>query len=123
MKSFAKYLQEIDKLKKQRQYDKAWKLAHKALVDFLKRKDESWFMFYYQLADISAREKRWMDALFFMSLVTHYLQRLGGVTHEKFIKRLLKKYGKEDRLEDFIKFSIQTPPERLGKKIKELLLN
>ena len=121
MKEFTQYLKELETLKKAGEFNEAWKLANLAMADFVKRGDEYWYDFYYQMADISAREKKWENALFHMGLITHYLKRIGGVSHEKFIKRLLKKFEKEASYNEFIDLSITSKPEDLREKLKTLL--
>lgn len=67
-------------------------------------------MMYYQMAVIAAREKKWSNALEKMGLVIHYLGRLGGVSHKNFIFRLLKKFRKEGRLNDFVELATKLKP-------------
>lgn len=58
-----------------------------------------------------------------MGFFIHFHLGLGGITHEKFVKRLLKKFKKEDRLHDFIKISLKSELQELDKKIKDLINN
>lgn len=119
--NFITYLDEIEKLKKERRYDGAWALANKALIDLEMQKEEMWFMMYYQMADILAREKRWFEALEKMGFVIHYLGHLGGITHEKFVKRLLKKFELEGKIEEYLDIVKLSKPRQLGKKLKNLI--
>ena len=121
MKNFLQYLEQIESLKKAKKFDEAWKSANKGVADLLSQKDESWYMMYYQMADIFAREKKWRQALLQMGLVIHFNHGLGGITHEKFVKRLLKKFNKETAFNSYIELSLNTKPQELEVKIKELL--
>lgn len=56
-----------------------------------------------------------------MGLFIHYNLGLGGITHENFVKRLLKKFGKEDQLNHFIKISIENDSEELKAQIIEFI--
>jgi hypothetical protein len=121
MKSFTQYLHELDKLKKEKKFNEAWKLANDAMFNFVKQGDEYWYDFYYQMADIAAREKKWENALFHMGLVVHYNKGVGGASHTKFIIRLLKKFKKEALFDDFIKLSLVTKSENIRDEMKDLL--
>ena len=121
MKDFSQYLDEIERLKKIKNFNQAWKVANEGLNDLVSQGDEYWFDLYYQLADIAAREKKWGNALNQMALVIHYNGRLGGVSHEKFIQRLLKKINQELKFDEFIALSINTSIEELNIKIQKLL--
>lgn len=121
MKTFLQYLDEIESLKRQKKSDEAWRAANKGIIDLSKQQDDMWYMMYYQMADILAREKKWSQALFHMGLVIHFLHGLGGITHEKFVKRLLKKYNKEALFDKYIELSINSEPKELEMKIRELL--
>ncbi len=118
MDDFAYYLDTIEKLIKAKQYDKAWSVANKGLVEI---KGEDRFMMYYQMALIRAREKSWFDALEKMGFVIHYLHGLGGESHRKFVLRLLKKFKKEVLLEKYIKLAERTHPRDLASQLKILL--
>lgn len=121
MQTFIQYLEEIESLKKAKKFDEAWGAANKGITDLLKQKDDMWFMMYYQMADILAREKKWAQALSQMGLVIHFLHGLGGITHEKFVKRLLKKFNKEMLFDKYIELSLNTEPGELDIKVQELL--
>ena len=121
MKTFIQYLDEIKSLKKQKKFDDAWRLANKGIIDLLKQQDDMWCMMYYQMADILAREKKWSQALFQMGLVIHFLHGLGGITHKKFVKRLLKKFDKESLFDEYIELSISSEPTELEKKLRKLI--
>lgn len=121
MKNFVDYLNEIELLKKQKKFDEAWQVANEGVIDLLKQQDDMWYMMYYQMADILAREKKWLQALFQMGLVIHFHHGLGGATHERFIKRLLKKIDKIKLFDDYIELSINSDPKELEIKLLELL--
>jgi len=95
--------------------------VNKGVVDLLKQKDELWYMMYYQMADILFKEKKWLEAIFHMGLVIHFLRRLGGSTHEKFVKKLLKKFDKEILFDQYLELSLNTKPNELEVKIQKLL--
>jgi len=88
MNSFISYLDKIESLIKEKRYDEAWSIANEGLI---KIEGEDKYMMYYQMANIMAREKKWFDALEKMGLVIYYLKGLGGISHKKFVLRLLKK--------------------------------
>lgn len=113
MKDFIEYLNDIEALKHERKFDLAWQMANKGLEDLLSQGDDSWYMMYYQMADISAIEKNWDQALFHMGLVIHFLKRVGGLTHEKFIKKLLHEVGHLAYYNKFIELSLNTDPKEL----------
>ena len=121
MDKFINYLDEIQRLIKGGNYDKAWGLANKALIDLLKDNDEMWFMMYYQMATILAREKKWQNALEKMGYVIHFLGGLGGATHEKFVLRLLKKFKKENRMDEYIKLALENKPEDFGTTLSKFI--
>ena len=56
-----------------------------------------------------------------MGLVIYFNHGLGGITHEKFVKRLLKKFNKETAFNSYVELSLNTKPQELEVKIKELL--
>lgn len=115
------YLDQIDELKKNKLYDQAWRKANEALVHLNDEGNESWYMFYYQMADILAKEGKWFDALEKMGLCLHFLGRIGGISHEKFILRLLKKFSKDNSLESYVELVINSEPSSLGDKLKAFL--
>jgi hypothetical protein len=115
------YLNEIESLKKAKEYDKAWGVANKAVVELFAAKDDSWYMMFYQMADILAREKKWFQALLNMGFCIHYLGRIGGSSHEYFIKHLLKKFNSEEKLFLYIELCKKTPPKNLKKELHKLL--
>jgi hypothetical protein len=121
MKDFNYYITEIEKLKKEKNFNQAFKLANDAMAALIAQKDEYWYDMYYQMADISIGEKKWKNALFFMALVVHHNGRIGGATHERIIKNLLKQFNKENQYNYFIELSIQTKLERLKENINELI--
>ena len=123
MKNFLEYLTLLESLKKDKKYDKAWEIANQGVSDLLLQKDDSWYAMYYQMADILARETKWEQALFQMSFFVYFHSGLGGITHEKFVKRLLKKIDKEHIFEDFVRVSLKNSPKESGNKIKELIDN
>lgn len=118
---FIKYLNKIEGLIKQKEYDKAWKMANEALIKLSNNKDDMWFMMYYQMSIILAREKRWLEALEKMGFVIHYLKGFGGQTHIKYTTRLLKKFDKENLVDEFEKLAISTKPKTLSKILKDFL--
>lgn len=121
MYGFIEYIETINSLKLSKQYDEARKIANQGIADLLDQNNDTWFMMYYQMADILAREKKWKAALFHMWLVIHYLHWLGGVWHEKFVKRLLKKFNKERLFKQYIEVCKNTDPKKLEGKIIELI--
>lgn len=118
MDNFISYLDKIESLVKAKQYDKAWSIANEGLI---KIKGENRYMMYYQMAEIVAREKKWFDALEKMGFVIYYLKGLGGTSHKKFVLRLLKKFKKEDLLEEYVRLSERTHPRDLNPRLKTLL--
>ena len=78
---------------------------------------------YYQMAIIAAREKKWFNALEKMGFVIYYLGRLGGVSHKKFVIRLLKKFEKESLFEEYVKLAKRTHPRNLAIELSSLLKN
>jgi len=121
MDKFINYLNKIERLVKIRGYNEAWALANKALMDLVKDKDEMWFMIYYQMAIILAKEKKWQNALEKMGYMIHYSGGLGGITHERFILRLLKKFKKENKLNEYIKLAIENKPENFGSVLSKFI--
>ncbi|MBN1168982.1 hypothetical protein JXA63_03780 [Candidatus Woesebacteria bacterium] len=118
---FIEYLDKIQKLIKQKDYDKAWEVANEALIKLSNSKDDMWFMMYYQMSDILAREKRWFEALEKMGFVIHYLRGFGGQSHIKYTTRLLKKFDKEEFLDEFEKLAINIKPKEFSKTLKDFL--
>lgn len=118
MNDFINYLDKIESLIKTRQYDKAWSVANEGLY---KIKTEDRFMMYYQMAIIAAREKRWLNALEKMGFVVYYLKGLGGISHKRFVLRLLKKFKKETLLEEYVKLAEKTHPRNLVSQLKVFL--
>jgi hypothetical protein len=120
MNDFIDYLDRIKSLIKSKQYDKAWALANEGLY---KIKTGDRFMMYYQMAIIVAREKKWFNALEKMGFVIYYLGRLGGISHKKFIIRLLKKFEKENLFEEYVKLAKKTHPRDFAMELSSLLEN
>lgn len=118
---FIKYLDKIEKLIKQKKHDEAWKMANEALIKLSNNKDDMWFMMYYQMSIILAREKRWLEALEKMGFVIYYLGGFGGQTHIKYTTRLLKKFDKENLVDEFEKLAINTNPKTFFKALKDFL--
>ncbi|MBN1262831.1 MAG: hypothetical protein JW991_00575 [Candidatus Pacebacteria bacterium] len=118
---FIKYLNIVEGLIKQKEYDKAWKVANEALIRLSNNKDDMWFMMYYQMSIILAREKRWLEALEKMGFVIYYLGGFGGQTHIKYTARLLKKFDKENLVDEFEKLAIKTNPKTFFKMLKGFL--
>ena len=118
---FIKKLELIEKYKKEKRYYEAWRQANLALVELAKSGDDMWFMMYYQMADILAREKKWFHALRDMGFVVYYLKGLGGITHEKFVKRLLRKLNVEDKFNEYIELCIKTNPKQIEPKLLDLV--
>lgn len=114
---FIEYLQQIEALKKQKKYDEAWRIANKAKFELHKSRDMDWYMMYYQMADILTREKKYDEALEKMALVVHFLKGPGGISHEKMIKRLLKKLNMESKYDEYIKLSIKTQPSEMHNQL------
>ena len=121
MSGFIHYLDKIEHLIKDKRYNEAWKLANEALIELVETKDELWFMMYYQMAIILARERRWQNALEKMGYVIHYSRGVGGVGHKKFVLRLLKKFKREDKFDEYIKLAIEKKPGDFGKALLRLL--
>lgn len=118
MDDFVYYIDTIEKLIKAKQYDKAWSVANEGLF---KIKTEDRFMMYYQMALIAAKEKRWFNALEKMGFVVYYLKGLGGISHKRFVLRLLKKFKKEILLEEYVKLAERTHPKDLASQLKIFL--
>lgn len=119
--NFFDYLSEVERLKKAKDYEKAWALSNEAVINLHRSKEEMWYMVYYQMADILAREKRWFEALEKMGYVIYYLKGLGGITHEKFVIRLLGKLQAQDKLSSYLDLCEKTKPELLADKLHKLL--
>lgn len=118
--SFTLCLDKITELIKRKEYDKAWSEANFSLLELKKSNNDSWYMMYYQMAIICAKEKKWLDALCFMGYVIFYLETC-GISHEKFILRMLKKIKKEDKMNDFIALSLVNPPKKLKNNLQILI--
>ncbi len=118
MNDFIDYSDEIESLIKTKQYDKAWATANEGLI---KIKTDDRFMMYYQMAVIVAREKKWFNALEKMGFVIFFLGGLGGITHKKFVIRLLKKFKKENLLEKYVKLARKTHPRNFATQLSNLL--
>jgi hypothetical protein len=121
MDKFINYLNKIKRLTKEKKYNDAWKLANEGITELSKDNDDLWFMMYYQMAIIAAKEKRWENALEKMSYMIHYLKGLGGTTHKKFVLRLLKKIGKEDKFDDYIKLSKEKDIKNIRLSLSKLI--
>jgi hypothetical protein len=122
MPPLLEFLDRIEKFKKQKQYDLAWSEANRGLAELMKSKGGDWCMMYYQMADILAREEKWLDALEKMGLCIHYLGGLGGTIHEKFVLRLLGKIGKKEKLNDYLDTVKKSQPGNLAGALKKLLV-
>lgn len=120
MSNFINYLNNIEALIKSKRYDEAWRFANEGLI---KIKGEDRFMMYYQMAIITAKEKKWQNALEKMAFVIYYLGGLGGTSHRKFVIRLLKKLKKENLFENYIKLAQNNPPRSFSVKLSKLLNN
>lgn len=118
MDDFIGYLNTVESLMSAKQYDKAWSAANQGLV---KIKGEDRFMMYYQMALITAREKRWFDALEKMGFVIYYLKGLGSMSHKKFALRLLKKFKKEALLAEYVNLAQRTHPKDFASRLKPFL--
>lgn len=120
MRTFSDYLDTVEKLIREKKYDKAWEAANEGLLGLMQAENESWYMMYYQMAIILAREKKWFQALEKMGFMVHYLGQLGGATHKKFVLRLLKKYGKED-IEGYVSLAVSKEPKDLASALEDFL--
>ncbi len=56
-----------------------------------------------------------------MGFVIHYLNGLGGAGHTKFSIRLLKRYGKEQYLEEYVALAIKNSPRHFSAKLSTFL--
>ncbi|WP_029036808.1 hypothetical protein [Salinimicrobium xinjiangense] len=117
MNNFEVYVKEVIDLKKTKEYDLAWRKANENMLKLVSEGHQMWYMMYYQMADILAREKRWYEALKHMTYVSHYIGRIGGTTHQRFIERLLKKVDRSSYLPDYIRILID-PELDLETKIR-----
>lgn len=108
--NFITCLDRVENLIKRKEYDKAWSEANSSLLNLKKAGDEMWFAMYHQLAVISAKEKRWFDALYQTACVIYYLDGFGGKTREKNVINWLKKIKREDKLDEFMKISLNNEP-------------
>ncbi|MDT0685589.1 hypothetical protein [Autumnicola psychrophila] len=106
MNNFEIYILEVIDLKKKKQYDLAWRKANEYMLKLVQEGHEMWYMLYHQMADILAREKKWYEALKQMTYTFHYLGKVGGITHQRFIEKLLKKVDKSSYFDEFVKISI-----------------
>ena len=118
---FADCLDRVVVLKKQKSYDLAWTEANDALVKLKQSRCGEWFMMYYQMADILAREKKWSNALEKMGLCIHYLGGLGGNTHANFVMRLLRKIGKPQKFDAYVEAMKRSKPDKISTTLQELL--
>lgn len=112
------FLDKINRLIKNKDFDNAWKVANKGLIDI---DGENKYLMYYQMAIILSKEKKWADALEKMGFVIYYLKRVGGTTHNNFIIRLLKKVNKEKEVDVYIKLAVTNPPREFRHKLHEFL--
>ncbi len=78
-------------------------------------------MMYYQMAVILAKEKNWFDSLEKMGFVIYFLERLGGISHEKFVIRLLKKFKKEGFVEEYVNLAKKTHPRNFASQLSDFL--
>lgn len=118
MNVFMSYLNKIQSLIRIKKYDRAWSVANEGLY---KIKTEDRFMMYYQMAVIAAREKKWFDALEKMGFVIYHLEGLGGMSHKRFVVRLLKKFNKEVFWEEYVKLAKNTLPKDLTIRLNSFL--
>lgn len=118
--NFIECLDKIEELIKRKEYNKAWSEANFSLQELKKSNSDSWYMMYYQMAIICAKEKKWLDALSFMGYVIFYLKGC-GISHEKFILRILKKIKKEDKISDFIALALAKSPKKFKNDLQILL--
>ena len=113
MPSFIKYLDDIEAARKSNDHDKAWSLANGAVINLSDSFEKT--MMSYQMSLIARKEKRYVYALALMGRVTAGLGRLGGITHEKHARFLLKKIGHEDALADYLNLCSDNPSEIIEK--------
>ncbi len=117
---FSGYLDEIGKLVKGKNYDAAWNLANKGVIDLANQGEEMWYMMYYQMVIILMREKKWVGALEKMGFVLFHLKQLHPA-HEKVIRRIMKKLDIEEKFDQFVSMAKATPQMELGDRLKKLL--
>lgn len=117
---FTDYLNEIEALRREKKHDEAWMLANKGLSDLLRQDDEQWYMMYYQLALIVAKEEKWKNVLEQMGFMLYFLQQLHPA-HMKLVKRALDKLDKLDRFNEYVNLASSTPPVEQDKKLAKLL--
>jgi hypothetical protein len=120
--NFITCLNRVENLIKRKEYDKAWGEANSSLLNLKKAGDEMWFAMYHQLAVISAKEKRWSDALYQTACVIYYLGGFGGKTREKLVINWLKKIKREDKLDEFMEISLKNEPTK-SRPILYMLFN
>ena len=121
MNGFIYHLDKIEELIKHKRYDEAWKVANEGVIELSKNNDEMWFIMYYQMAVILSKEEKWQNALEKMGYMIHYFGGIGGITHEKFILRLLKKFKKENKFDEYIKLALEKKPEDFGQFLSDFL--
>lgn len=124
MNHFTQTLESIEYYKKQKDYDRAWRIANSYILHSKIVDDDMWYMMYYQMADISARRKNWFGALEKMGYMIHYAdfpKGVGGISHEKFVLRLLKKFNITNKYESYLELCKQTNPQKLQDELKKLV--
>lgn len=57
MVGFTSYLTQIKRIIKDKKYDEAYRKANEALTVLTEKGDDNWYMMYYQMAIILAKEK------------------------------------------------------------------
>lgn len=120
--SFSSDLYKIERLIKDKKYDKAHNLANSFLISYKESKNEMWVAFYHQLAIISAKEKNWFDALYQSACLIHNIGGFGGRTRERNIKLWLHKLKKSEKLREYMTIAVRESPND-AKSLLENLIN
>lgn len=123
MNDFTQELEKIEFYKKQGNFDAAWKLANACILSVDTKTNDLWYLMYYQMADILAREKKWAEALEKMGLMIHFAnlpQGVGGITHQKFVRRLLRKFNVESQYDKYIELCKRTNPRVLMSELAKI---
>ena len=122
MKNFILYLDQIQKFIKEKDFDKAWNLSNKALLDLKSTKDDSWYLIYYQLSEILARKRDWENSLLYMGFMIMEYKMIGGKGHENHIRKLLGKLKCDQKYGEFLEICIKSADQVILKtKLKQLL--
>lgn len=114
MKSFFDYLNLIESNRRSGKLDEAWKLANEGVIKLKDRFESA--MMYFQMSLIRRKEKKYADSLALFGIVVDYLRGFGGVSHKKHAEFLLRKIGKDNQLEHFLKLC-QGQPREIVEKI------